>query len=266
MVIKSLKLLLRSKSFSFMKDLKNKSHKISYLNWNRKKIYYRTSSSDMTLIHEILLKSKFKREYYLPKEIQPKVIFDIGGNIGITSVYLATIFPESKIYTFEPLKENFEILQKNASQYSNIEVFNIGLGSKNGRFKVYLSDDNENFGGVSFYSEVEGNLTESYAECDVKNINDFILEKEIKSVDLIKIDTEGAEYDILTSIKKELLTKTSWITGELHGNRDFELIDYLSSLGFSISFKKNLDNRLFMFNAGREYIISRLSKKEIKIL
>ena len=47
-------------------------------------------------------------------------------------------------------------------------------------------------------------------------------DESINHVDLIKIDTEGAEYDILTSIKKELLTKTSWITGELHGNRDFE--------------------------------------------
>ena len=50
-------------------------------------------------------------EYYFPEELKPKVIFDIGGNIGITSVYLASLFPEAQIYTFEPLKENFEILK-----------------------------------------------------------------------------------------------------------------------------------------------------------
>jgi len=261
-----LKYLIKSKSFKFAKNLNDKSHNISTFTWNNKKVHYRTSSSDMTLIYEILLKSYYKREYYFSEEIKPKVIFDIGGNIGITSIYLASIFPDAIIYTFEPLKENFKILQRNTSQFENIKVFNVGLGAKNGSFKVYLSDNNENYGGVSFYSEVEGNLSEPFTKCEVKNVNDIIEELGISSVDLIKIDTEGAEYDILTSLKREILKKTSWITGELHGNRDFELLNYLNSLGFSISLNKNIDNRLFMFNAGKPEIISRLGKKEIKIL
>ena len=263
---RKLKYLIKSKSFEFVKNIQDKSHRISSLTWNNKKIYYRTSSSDMMLIYEILLKSKYKREYYFPEELKPKVIFDIGGNIGITSVYLASLFPEAQIYTFEPLKENFEILKKNTSQFNNIEVFNFGLGAKNGSFKLYLSDDEENYGGVSFYYEVEGNMSEPYTECEVKNVNDVIQEIGVTSVDLIKIDTEGAEYDILTNIKVEFLNKTSWITGELHGNRDFELLNYLNNLGFSISLNKNIDSRLFMFNAGKNEVISKLSKKEIRIL
>ena len=261
-----LKYLIKSKSFKFTKDFKDKSHRIGSLAWNNKKIYYRTSSSDMMLIYEILLKSKYKREYYFPEELKPKVIFDIGGNIGITSVYLASLFPEAQIYTFEPLKENFEILKKNTSQFNNIEVFNFGLGAKNGSFKLYLSDDEENYGGVSFYSEVEGNMSEPYTECEVKNVNDVIQEIGVTSVDLIKIDTEGAEYDILTNMKDEFLNKTSWITGELHGNRDFELLNHLNNLGFSVSLNKNIDSRLFMFNAGKKEVISKLSRKEIRIL
>ena len=263
---RKLKYLIKSKSFEFVKNIKDKSHRISSLAWNNKKIYYRTSSSDMMLIYEILLKSKYKREYYFPEELKPKVIFDIGGNIGITSIYLASLFPEALIYTFEPLQENFEILKKNTIQFKNIEVFNFGLGAKNGSFKLYLSDDKENYGGVSFYSEVEGNMSEPYTECEVKNVNDVIQDLGITSVDLIKIDTEGAEYDILTSFKHEFLKKTSWITGELHGNRDFELLNYLNDLDFSISLNKNIDNRLFMFNAGKKEVISKLSRKEIRIL
>ena len=155
-------------------------------------------------------------------------------------------------------------MKKNTEQYRNIKVFNVGLGSKNGSFKAYLSDDSENFGGVSFYSEGEGNKSESYIECEVRNINDIIEELGISSVDLIKIDTEGAEYDILSCLNDEILRSILWITGELHGNRDFELLDYLNSMGFSISVKKLIDNRLFMFNAGKEEIISQLSRKEIK--
>jgi len=265
-MIRRLKYLLKSKSFSFVKDLKNKGHHLRSIKWNDKEVHYRTRSSDMTLIYEILLKSKYKSEYFFPEEINPKVIFDIGGNIGITSVYLASIFPDALIYVFEPLKDNFEILQKNTQSYSNIKAFNFGLGSQNGSFKVYLSDDSENFGGVSFYPDGEGNKRESYAECEVRNINDVISEYGISCIELIKIDTEGAEFDILSSISDKVIRKTSWITGELHGNRDFDLLNYLNSIGFSISLKKHIDERLFMFNAGKFEITSKLSRRDIKAL
>ena len=263
---KELKYFLRSKSINFAKNLNDHSNRLTYINWENTKIYYRTCSSDMVLIYEILLKSKFKREYYFPKEIKPKIIFDIGANIGITGIYLAKIFPESTIYSFEPLSENFEILKKNAANFKNLKVFNFGLGSESGNFKIFLSDDKTNFGGVSFKESVEGNLDYSNTECSLKNINDFVMEEGITSVDLIKIDTEGAEFEILTSLKKEYLDKTSWITGELHGNRDFELLNFLDSSGFSISVQKDIHNRLFMFNAGRKEVVSKLSRKEIRIL
>jgi FkbM family methyltransferase len=261
-----LKYLMKSKSLSFVKDLKDKSHKINSILWNSKEVFYRSSSSDMILIYEILLQSKYKSEYFFPNEINPKVIFDIGGNIGITSIYLSSIFPDAKIYTFEPIPDNFEILKKNIQNYNNIEVFNFGLGSKNGNFKVYLSNDPENFGGISFYPDPVGNKSNASISCEVKNINEVINKLNIQSIDLIKIDTEGAEYDILMSLQENILKKVTWITGELHGNNDFELLDYLNNLGFSISLNKQIDNRLFMFHAGKLEVISKLSKRNIKAL
>ena len=261
-----LKYLVKSKSLRFVKDLKDKSHHIGSLTWNNKKVYYRTSSSDMTLIYEILLKSKYKSEYYLPEKLNPKIIFDIGGNIGITSIYLAKLFPDSLIYSFEPMPENFEILKKNIQNYNNIEAFNFGLGSKNGNFKVYLSNDSENFGGISFYPDPVGNKSNSYISCKVNNINEVINKLNIQSIDLIKIDTEGAEYDILMTLQENILKNASWITGELHGNKDFELLNYLNNLGFSISLNKQIDNRLFMFHAGKLEVISKLTRREIKSL
>ncbi|MDC3315697.1 FkbM family methyltransferase [Candidatus Thioglobus sp.] len=266
MISRSLKYLIRSKSFRFVKDLGDKSHHVGSYTWNSNKVYYRSSTSDMALIYEILLKSKYKSEYYLPEKLNPKVVFDIGGNIGITSIYLSSIFPDAKIYTFEPMPENFEILQKNISQYKNIRAFNYGLGSKNGNFKVYLSNDPENFGGISFYPDAHGNQEKSYISCEVKNVNEIINDLEVESIDLIKIDTEGAEYDILSTLKVDILRGTSWITGELHGNKDFELLNYLSNFGFSISLNKQIGNRLFMFHAGKLEVISKLTRREIKSL
>jgi hypothetical protein len=73
-------------------------------------------------------------------------------------------------------------------------------------------------------------------------------ELELGHVDVIKIDTEGAEYDILTSLDKNFLSRVKWIYGELHGNRDFELLAYLSE-HFDIGVKRTIGKRLFMFQA-----------------
>ena len=97
-------------------------------------------------------------------------------------------------------------------------------------------------------------------------VGTILKELNLNALDLIKIDTEGSEYDILYSLQSEILCDTSWITGELHGNQDFELLSYLNSLGFSISLNKEIDNRMCIFHAGKPEIISQLSRKEIKIL
>ena len=124
-----LKYLIKSKSLSFVKNLKDKSHKINSILWNGKEVFYRSSSSDMILIYEILLQSKYKSEYFFPNELNPKVILDIGGNIGITSIYLSSIFPDAKIYTFEPIPDNFEILTKNIQKYDLSQMFHIFIFS-----------------------------------------------------------------------------------------------------------------------------------------
>jgi len=52
------------------------------------------------------------------------------------------------------------------------------------------------------------------------------------------IISKGAEYDNLKTLHDKILRKTSWITGELHVNQDFDLLSYLNNLGFLSSMKK----------------------------
>jgi hypothetical protein len=66
--------------------------------------------------------------------------------------------------------------------------------------------------------------------------------------DLIKIDVEGAEYDILTAFDPRVLERVGWITGELHSNRSFALLEFVSQW-FDVEVKKTLGKRLFNFLA-----------------
>jgi len=257
--------LLRSYSFKFATNKNSNFHSLETYVWNGQPVYYRASTSDMALIYEILLKSEYKSEYYLPEYFNPKVILDIGANIGITSVYLTNRFPNAKIFSFEPLLENYDILKKNTENYKNIKVFNFGLGKKNETLDIFLSDDSENFGGGSFFPEA-GGVSDIKVRCEIRNIQDALIELNIKEIDLIKIDTEGAEFDILTSLNKKYLGGIKWIIGELHGYKDFELLSYLQSFGFCIGVKKRLDNRLSMFHALDRETLEMLNKKDVKKL
>ena len=109
-----------------------------------------------------------------------------------------------------------------------------------------MCEDHDNPGGFSMFNlGVDKSKKEAIT---VKNSRTYLEELGIDKVDLIKIDTEGSEYNILTTMDPEILSNVRWIIGELHGERDFELLAYLSQW-FDIDMKKSLRSRLFNFCA-----------------
>src|ERR1700761_7935133 len=72
--------------------------------------------------------------------INPKVIFDVGGNEGQTANYYAKNFKNASIYTFEPVLEAYQKMEANISD-KRIKHFNQALGSEKGEAKIYKSKD-----------------------------------------------------------------------------------------------------------------------------
>lgn len=245
---KEIKLWLRSGSLQFAKDSRpgtDKSGKIRSIQWNGHHFYYRVGTSDTSVMHSILLKSGKKAEYFIDQDIDPKVIFDIGGNIGCAAVFFAKMYPNAKIFSFEPILSNFDILSKNISGYENIKAFNLALGESDGTMDLIESPDEQNFGGFSMYQR---GATECCQKTTVqsRHIGSFMNDMNVVP-DLIKVDTEGAEYTIITSIPDTLLQRVQYIIGELHGERDFELLAHLSRY-FNLGMKKSMHNTLFNFS------------------
>ena len=226
--------------------------------WRGKLLFYRPHTKDLAVIYEVLPKARSRGAYWVPPVIRPNVILDIGGHIGIASVYLATLFPTAKIFTFEPVPDNFAILQKNISEYPNIRAFPIALGKKDGAVEIHYPDDPANFGGFSFL-EAWGDRSRTLT-VEMRRAGELLSGLGITDVDVIKIDAEGAEYDVLTSLDPGVLKRTSWITGELHGERDFELLAYLSRW-FDLGVKKSLGGRLMNFDACNKAVAPHLFDK-----
>jgi FkbM family methyltransferase len=245
---KTLKMLVRSGSLAFVTDAASpaKMDLTHEYVWKGRRLNYRPGTSDQSLIYDILLKTGRKAEYWLPEDIDAKTILDIGANIGIASNYLSTRFPLARIFAFEPVPGNFALLSKNVASLRNVTPVQKALGAKDGAFEMFYSDSNVNQGGYSFHQA--GSDIEQRVRVEVRDAKSMVQELGIESVDLIKIDTEGSEYDILTRLGADFLRKVKWIYGELHGNRDFELLAFLSEQ-FHIGVRKTIDKRLFMFQA-----------------
>lgn len=247
------KLLIRSRSPAFLRDATAayEAGRLGCIRWQDMALYFRPGSSDPWAIYDHLMKPRWKDEYAPPREFamprdDVRTVLDIGANIGITALYFSLLYPNARIYAFEPSPDNFTVLQKNAANCSRIRVFNFGLGSENASLELYASDNPLNFGGYSLHAT--GSDTSRKTSIAVRAVADVLRELDLDRIDVVKVDTEGAEWDILTAFPGEALERVQLIVGELHGNRDFALLEYLSRW-FDIGLRKNARNRLFNFQA-----------------
>lgn len=244
---KELKLWLRSGSLEFVRNSQHEAigKAPEAYNWNGNPVTYRPGSSDPEILYQILIRQGKKAEYFVPENIAPRTILDIGGNIGLASLYFARRFPAAKIYSFEPEPENIELQRKNTEPYDNVTCVPVALGADNGKLTLRVPDD-FNYGGASLYANEGRSMRD--IEVDVRRTADWLQENSIGEVDLIKIDAEGAEFDILTSLPEEVISRVRYIIGELHGVKDYELLGYLSQW-FDLGFKKSINKPIYVFEA-----------------
>jgi FkbM family methyltransferase len=166
------------------------------------------------------------------------VIIDVGANIGSMSLLYAKLNPSALIYAFEPHPDLFKIAQHNLSlnPFKNIHLFNKGLGNKQGVLKLY--EVNEHNPGMNRI--VADELDAPFREIEIIQLDAFIMEQQITSVDLIKIDVEGFEYAVLEGAMQTLKKHTPTLILELDdtnlkANKSSaqQVVDLLASLGYN---------------------------------
>lgn len=252
-----LRVFARSRSWRFALDVAQartlaragvRGQSPTKLRWHGRDIFYRPATSDPLAIYQVLVRPRGKAEYYLPSRLQPEVILDIGSNIGASILFFHEQFPAAKIYGFEPHPGTFRILEKNVAGISGARVFNYGLGAANTELSVPFDDaDFSRFGGkAEGGADWSGPLSPTH--CKIKHAGDAVTNLGLTKIDLIKIDCEGAEYDVLTALPLELLRRSQWIVGEMHDTTAFPLLAHLAP-HFDLDLKKRMFAPTFRFHA-----------------
>lgn len=143
-------------------------------------------------------------ELELIKEIsglQNSVFLDIGGNVGQHCLFASNLF--KTVHTFEPYSNVRELLVQKLEMngISNVKVHPVGLGNAN-EFLKFRVPPNSNDGLGSF---VQDSICEAeFLELEVRRGDEFLLDKGIEDLAMIKIDIEGFEKYALEGLEQTL--------------------------------------------------------------
>jgi hypothetical protein len=183
-----------------------------------------------------------------------KIIFwDIGGNVGLYSIYAAIKYKNIDVTTFEPSTSNLQTLSRNISINNlneKIKICQIPLTNKDNSFLMMKESQFEEGGAMNVYGEnfdYEGNKfkeTNSYKIYGT-SINYLLDNKILETPDYIKIDVDGIEHLILLGADKHLQnSKIKSLSVEI--NEQFtkqcdEILNIMKINNFKILHKKHND-------------------------
>ena len=197
------------------------------------------------MIREVLCENIYEIDKSLFK-YNEYVVFDIGCNRGYATLFFANKEYCKSIYSFELMEPTYQYAIKNVELNPNlkdkIHLYNYGLGNKNETIECLyfphrdgISSMEQDF--ITYYAPKELNNAKKI-KSTIKNSSEFLKkiveENNIKEKIIIKIDVEGAEYDIFNSLIDEypkLFEQVEMIVGDFHmGTQNID--KKLSNFGF----------------------------------
>jgi len=202
------------------------------------------SNKFLLLISEKILSFlsvNFEKEYILAQNYTNPKIIDVGGHCGESIKGFLKFNKNSKIYSFEPNKKLFLKIKKKFKQNKNIKVFNYAI-SENKIYKLYipqvfgidltlwssfskeyLRDRWTNFTSINFNFLKVNEISVKSKKLDFFKINP----------DIIKIDAEGAEFEIIKSCKKILSKNKPLLIIEFHSQNFSKIKKLLSNYKYT---------------------------------
>ncbi|MEP7229593.1 MAG: FkbM family methyltransferase [Ginsengibacter sp.] len=182
----------------------NESHEIIASN---KKIQFKINDEEeLFILSEVFLEGA----YNLISPTQKKIaLIDVGMNVGITTLFFASKENVDKVFSFEPFKPTFSMamqnIQLNKTYAGKIHANNFGLSKEEGDISVSYSPKEKGRMGTKGLPKLEGYVAAKVSSqvMQLKSASDEFLkiQEQVKDHFVVcKIDTEGAEYEIIESL------------------------------------------------------------------
>jgi FkbM family methyltransferase len=187
------------------------------------------------------------------------VIFDVGANIGQSSIWFSESFPQATIHAFEPFTSIYQRLTDTVAGRPRVHLYQSAIGKVDGQLQVAsVKDPYYQCGQIVASTQPQGETE----RINIRSLDSFCQEKKIARIHILKSDTEGFDLDVLRGAETllraggicNILTEASIVEGDQQHTSLFEMAEYLRPFSFYLhglyDLHHGLDNgRLEYFNA-----------------
>lgn len=124
---------------------------------------------------------------------QAGVVFDVGANVGQTSLYLLRYFPKAETHAFELAGETARALALALAPYPHAHAHHLALGAKPGIARLSLQSCSES-NSLAFHATAQTTAAE---EVEISTVDAFCAKHDIGYVDVLKTDAQGYDLEVL---------------------------------------------------------------------
>jgi len=151
-------------------------------------------------LHGMFKEVFIKKNYLFEQTDQPITIIDCGSNIGVSLLYFRLMAPQAHLIAFEPNPHTFSILSENVRKNQlNVQLHNVGLSADAGAAILYTDAADLSSQSASLTKHLETkhkNLLK--VEIKTERLSQYIHD----TVDILKLDIEGAEGEVLEDLSQ----------------------------------------------------------------
>ncbi len=189
-----------------------------------------------------------ERIFYLEYLREGMIVFDAGANVGeLTVLFSRFVGDAGKVHAFEASGQTFKRLATvcEAMNARNVVLNNLALSDTNGSIKLHVYDEQ-----LSSFNSAAARPLKNYGldfepvgieETRATTVDDYCEQQKIERIDLLKIDVEGAEFQVLQGARRMLAAKRincltfefGQTTFDMH-NDPAEIENYLIQMNYKI--------------------------------
>lgn len=199
------------------------------VNFSGYNYHLRKGTSDMPVFRQIFMDG----EYDFPFNIEPRIILDLGANIGLAAAYFAVRYPAARIIALEPSSGNYQQLLRNTAHHPNVKAYNLAIWSDTKNLEIVESQ----MGGEWAIQVKTQSRTSTSQVIRGITIPELAKLEVFTTIDLLKIDIEGAEEELFKD--PDWFRQVNYTAIELHdsyfpgsSNNFFRALNYLEKFNF----------------------------------
>jgi FkbM family methyltransferase len=226
------------------------SQKEMLVHFKELSLIFRKFSSELTPFQEVYLDRVYD---FIPAGIPAmgQTVFDVGANIGEYTIRQALrVGKEGLVFAFEPNPDAYSRLLRNIqiNDLSNVVSFPVAVSRASGKV-LFNKDPRSTLAGRIVDAGAQADLSSEMISVDAVSLDEIVESRQIRIIDVLKIDVEGSELLVLDGARRHALPITRNIVLEYHSPELRNEVEQILTTEFRFRCLMDRENVLYFESA-----------------